>query len=105
MRYEKECVPSSREELGLELIDPLGAPLMLTSSETVGITAGHTDVSLWYVVTAERGVRINFDAEEFFGVQWFHYDDAPRSRSDPNLDRFLRKLALTTGLTRARAAP
>ena len=37
------------EELGLELTETVGAPLMLTISDTVGITAGHTDVSLWYV--------------------------------------------------------
>lgn len=82
-----------REELGLELIDPLDAPLMLTSSETVGITAGHTDVSLWYVITADRRVPLDFDAAEFHGVQWFHLSAAPLSRSDPHLDRFLRKLA------------
>lgn len=92
-----------REELGLELIDPLSVPLMLTSSETVGITAGHTDVSLWYVVAAEREVPVAFDVEEFHGVQWFHFGDAPLSRSDPHLDRFLRKLALTGRSTRSRA--
>jgi 8-oxo-dGTP pyrophosphatase MutT (NUDIX family) len=92
-----------REELGLELIDPLGVPLMLTSSETVGITAGHTDVSLWYVIAAEREVPVDFDIEEFHGVQWFHFGDAPLSRSDPHLDRFLRKLALTGRSTRSRA--
>lgn len=84
-----------REELGLALIEPLDAPLMLTTSETVGITAGHTDVSLWYVIAADRGVPVDFDAEEFYGVQWFHLSEVPLSRSDPHLDRFLRKLALT----------
>ena len=92
-----------REELGLDLIDPLDAPLMLTSSKTVGITAGHTDVSLWYVVTADRGVPVEFDAGEFHGVQWFHFDEAPLARSDPHLDRFLRKLAVTGRSIRSRA--
>jgi 8-oxo-dGTP diphosphatase len=92
-----------REELGLELIDSLGAPLMLTSSDTVGITAGHTDVSLWYVVTAERGAPVAFDTEEFYGVGWFHFSEAPLSRSDPHLGRFLRKLALTSRSARSRA--
>jgi len=68
-----------REELGLELIDPLDAPLMLTTSETVGITAGHTDVSLWYVITTDRGVPVDFDAEEFHGAQWFPFNEAPLS--------------------------
>ena len=92
-----------REELGLDLIDPLDAPLMLTSSETVGMTARHTDVSLWYVIAADRKVPMDFDAEEFYGIQWFHFDEAPLSRSDPHLDRFLRKLALANRSTRSRA--
>src|SRR5688572_26781160 len=85
-----------REELGLELADASGAPLMLTSTETVGTTAGHTDVSLWYVIDADRGVSLTFDAQEFHSVRWFHFSEAPVTRSDPHLGRFLGKLALTS---------
>jgi 8-oxo-dGTP pyrophosphatase MutT (NUDIX family) len=92
-----------REELGLELADDPGAPLMLTSTVTVGTTAGHTDVSLWYVIHADRGVSIGFDAEEFHSVRWFHFTEAPISRSDPHLARFLGKLARTSPSTRPRA--
>jgi 8-oxo-dGTP diphosphatase len=92
-----------REELGLELGGATEAPLMLTISATVGITAGHTDISLWYVVNADRGVALEFDAEEFHSVQWFHFSEAPVSRSDPHLERFLGKLALTNRSTRSRA--
>jgi len=91
-----------REELGLELADALGTPLMLTSTETVGATAGHTDVSLWYVIDADRGVPLRFDADEFHWVRWFHFSEAPVSRSDPHLPRFLGKLALTIHSTRPR---
>jgi 8-oxo-dGTP diphosphatase len=83
------------EELKLELKEPPDSPLMLTISETVGLTAGHTDVSLWYVLNGDRRAPVEFDAEEFYSVQWFHVDEAPVSRSDPHLSRFLRKLALT----------
>ena len=82
-----------REELGIEMEYPPEAPLMLTISETVGITAGHTDVSLWYVIKADRGAPLQFDTEEFHGIQWFHCSEAPLTRSDPHLGRFLRKLA------------
>jgi 8-oxo-dGTP diphosphatase len=82
-----------REELGLELAGTADAPLMLTISDTVGITAGHTDVSLWYVVNADRRVALEFDDKEFHSVQWFHFSQAPLSRSDPHLERFLSKLA------------
>lgn len=92
-----------REELGLELSAAPEAPLMLTISETVGATAGHTDVSLWYVIGADRHIALEFDAGEFHSVQWFHFDAAPASKSDPHLRRFLAKLAQTGGSTRARA--
>lgn len=91
-----------REELGLDIGKELDAPLMLTVSETVGITQGHTDVSLWYVVSADRGAALDFDAQEFHSVQWFHFSEVPLSRSDPHLGRFLRKLALTSPSTSSR---
>jgi 8-oxo-dGTP diphosphatase len=83
-----------REELGLGLDAAPGAPLMLTVSRTVGNSAGHTDVSLWYVIEADRRRALEFDAGEFHSVQWFHSREAPVSRSDPHLARFLGKLAL-----------
>lgn len=92
-----------KEELGLELEGATEAPLMLTVSETVGITAGHIDVSLWYVVAADRHASLDFDAEEFHRVQWFRIGEAPVSRSDPHLERFLRKLAVTIRPSRSRA--
>lgn len=82
-----------REELGLDLIDPPEAPLMLTVSRTVGISAGHTDVSLWYVIDADRRLALEFDSGEFHTVQWFRRSEAPVDRSDPHLARFLAKLA------------
>jgi 8-oxo-dGTP pyrophosphatase MutT (NUDIX family) len=81
------------EELKLELKELPDSPLMLTISETVGLTAGHTDVSLWYVLNGDRHAPVEFDTEEFYSVRWVHVDEAPVSRSDPHLSRFLRKLA------------
>jgi len=81
------------EELGLELPEGPKAPAMLTISETVGATAGHTDVSLWYVIGGNRHITLAFDAAEFHSVRWFHFDEVPFSRSDPHLARFLEKLA------------
>ena len=83
-----------REELGIELEQEIGPPLMITCSATVGLTAGHTDVSLWYVVNADHRRDLKFDTSEFSAVQWFSFVDAPLTRSDPHLGRFLKKLAL-----------
>lgn len=92
-----------REELALELCDALDAPLMLTISNTVGITHGHTDVSLWYVINADRHAALEFDATEFHSVRWFHFSEAPISRSDPHLGRFLAKLARMSPSMRSHA--
>ena len=81
-----------REELGFEPTHEIAAPLMITCTTTVGLTAGHTDVSLWYVVFAGKDQRLTYDENEFNGIQWFAYPDAPLERSDPHLGRFIRKL-------------
>jgi 8-oxo-dGTP pyrophosphatase MutT (NUDIX family) len=85
-----------REELGIELENEIGPPLMVTSSVTVGLTAGHTDISLWYVVNADHRQALLFDQSEFFAVRWFVFAEAPLSRSDPHLGRFLKKLTTTS---------
>jgi 8-oxo-dGTP diphosphatase len=80
------------EELGFAAPHPIEAPLFVTASMTVGLTAGHTDVSLWYVVRASRDQPIQFDEREFQGVRWFAFDEVPFERADPHLKRFLAKL-------------
>ncbi len=80
-----------REELGFAASHAIGAPLLVTCTETVGLTAGHTDVSLWYVVQAERAQALVFDVSEFNAVQWFDFADVPFARSDPHLRRFIAK--------------
>ena len=82
-----------KEELGFAPAHALLPPLMLTVTETVGLTAGHTDVSLWYVVEASRAQPIVFDQSEFHAGRWFPLDQAPLDRSDPHLGRFISKLA------------
>jgi hypothetical protein len=67
--------------------------LMLTCSTTVGRTPGHTDVSLWYVVKSDRHRSLQWSSDEFNAVRWFGLTDAPVTRSDPHLGRFLRKYA------------
>lgn len=82
-----------QEELGLTTTAAhVGPPRMVTVTETVGMTAGHTDVSLWYVVAGSRETQVTYDAGEFNQVSWFRFADAPVHRTDPNLHRFLAKL-------------
>lgn len=81
-----------REELGFAPAHEIAAPLMVTCTVTVGVSSGHTDVSLWYVVRTNRGQAMTYDAQEFNAVRWFRYSELPLARSDPHLERFVRKL-------------
>ena len=86
-----------QEELGFACAHPIGAPVFVTASTTVGLTAGHTDVSLWYLIHARRSAPIVFDETEFVQVCWFHVDDVPLARAEPHLPRFLAKLQQSGG--------
>lgn len=89
----KETVTrEAKEELAIQAEFIGEAPLFLTITETVGKSAGHRDVSLWYVLKGDRTRNYWFDRSEFTSIQWFQRDGAPVDRSDPNLGRFLKKL-------------
>src|SRR5215510_10642645 len=64
-----------REELGFSPAHEIAAPLMVTCTTTVGMAAGHTDVSLWYVVSATRDQDLSYDEQEFSGVRWFGFSE------------------------------
>lgn len=82
------------EELSMEAEFVSDTPVFLTVTQTVGATAGHTDVSLWYVIKGEAGAAYDFDRNEFHEVKWFHRSELPEGRSEPNLKRFLQKVVV-----------
>lgn len=70
-------------------------PFFITQTVTVGKTAGHTDVSLWYVLSADSEKEIIYDPGEFNGYKWFAFNDildADISKFDPHMHRFTTKL-------------
>jgi 8-oxo-dGTP diphosphatase len=81
-----------KEELDLVAPHPINAPAMLTITTTVGLTAGHTDVSFWYVIKADRSQPIKYDEREFVSIRWFRFNEVPFERADPHMKRFLAKL-------------
>lgn len=84
-----------QEELNIAADFASSDPLFITQTVTVGMTAGHTDVSLWYVLKADSNCEIAYDPEEFNGYRWFGYDEilgADISTLDPHMHRFSRKL-------------
>jgi 8-oxo-dGTP diphosphatase len=84
-----------QEELYMpaEFIDK--KPLFITQTVTVGKTAGHTDVSLWYMLKADSAKEIKYDPGEFNGYKWFDYEEILNtdiSKFDPHMHRFAKKL-------------
>ena len=84
----RECF----EELKIEAEFWKNDPIFLTSTKTVGLTAGHADVSLWYVLKGSHRGVYQFDPEEFTAIQWFNLDEIPYERSDLHMQRFINKL-------------
>ena len=89
------------EELGLEATFLADGPVFLTVTETVGRTAGHTDVSLWYLLAGDPSRALSIDRSEFLEARWFRPQAMPFERCDPELQRFVAKLTdRSTGLFR-----
>lgn len=80
-----------KEELGVSLTLLQPDPVFLTVTETVGTTAGHIDVSFWYVYKCCSSVNFTEDKEEFHDIRWFLLDELPKE-TDPHLERFCQKL-------------
>jgi 8-oxo-dGTP diphosphatase len=94
------------EELGLTGDDAaLGKrAVFLTVTRTVGVDAGHTDVSLWFVLDSRREHALTPDQGEFHRVRWWSPGELRRadaSRFDPHFFRFLRKLDQQRSATRS----
>jgi 8-oxo-dGTP pyrophosphatase MutT (NUDIX family) len=91
------------EELGFSCPHPVQAPVMVTCTPTTGLTAGHIDVSLWYVVLASQKQPLKYDNSEFSGVRWFPFFDIPFERADPHMGRFIAKLKTNLSIARTSA--
>ena len=83
------------EELG---IDPPGRlsdrPVFLSSTVTVGVDSGHTDVSLWFPIALRSDEQLHIDRTEFRSVRWWSPEEiyaAPPAAFDPALGRFIAK--------------
>lgn len=70
-------------------------PFFITVTETVGLTPGHTDVSLWYILQGNAHEFIEFDKREFNDIEWFSFKEILEMDPvifDPHMHRFTRKL-------------
>ncbi len=83
------------EELNIPADFIFDKPLFITQTTTVNIGAGHTDVSLWYLLSGDSEAEIIYDKNEFNGYKWFDYAeifDTDVTKLDPHMHRFLNKL-------------
>lgn len=70
-------------------------PFFITVTQTVGLTAGHTDVSLWYLLRGDMHDPLTFDRSEFTDMNWFSFGEILDSHPaifDPHMQRFTKKL-------------
>lgn len=89
----------AREELGIQanFVELPPRPAFLTVKVTKGADAGHTDVSLWFLLSGQRGMELVPDRSEFHGIDWWTPERILASgpaRCDPNYPRFLAKVGL-----------
>ena len=86
------------EELGLAIDFWAGAgsePFFVTRTRTQGRSAGHVDISLWYVFATDETVSYDPDPGEFADTRWWpmaDITDRPGARFDPHLPRFAAKV-------------
>lgn len=71
-------------------------PFFVTVTQTVGLTPGHTDVSLWYLLRGSIHDKLRYDRSEFTDVEWYTFSEIIETDPlifDPHLQRFTAKLA------------
>jgi 8-oxo-dGTP diphosphatase len=92
----REC----REELGFDptFVDESERPSFVTVTTTIGLDAGHIDVSLWFVCAGRVDMSMTTDATEFRAARWWSPDEvaaADAHRFDPHFQRFMAKVTPT----------
>jgi 8-oxo-dGTP diphosphatase len=87
----------AKEELGIDAVLRMARPMMATRVNTIGISAGHMDVCLWYVVDGDRQAPMTFSDEEFNTVRWFQYSELPQENIEPDMQRFVQKFYGASG--------
>jgi 8-oxo-dGTP diphosphatase len=85
-------VREMREEFGLEAEFLLENPAFLALAETVGPTAGHIDVGMWFLVRGDCTKLPEFDLKEFRSIKWCSLAEIAKLRTDRNMERFLSKM-------------
>lgn len=84
---KRECI----EELNVSLPLLTSQPFFLSLHHTECSDTTHEDVVLWYVLEGDSKKNYDFDAQEFFQIQWYALDQIPYAKADLHIKRFLEK--------------
>lgn len=71
-------------------------PFFITSNRTVGLTPGHVDISLWYLLRGNVYEHLHYDKSEFYDTEWYTFREILESDPaifDTHLQRFTQKVA------------
>lgn len=91
-------IREAREEFGIQatFLGNNDKPFFVTVTKTRGLTPGHTDVSLWYLLRGSIHDTAQYDRSEFTDVEWYTLEEIEHTDPlifDPHLQRFAAKLA------------
>lgn len=94
---KQTVIREAQEEIGQKAVFLRGneKPFFLTVTETVGLTPGHVDVSLWYLLRGSIHDDLQFERREFHDMTWYSFDEILESHPaifDPHMHRFTQKL-------------
>lgn len=84
-----------QEELGVSAKFISEKPFFITINETINIDAGHTDVSLWFLLQGEFHAVFDYDEEEMSDLKWFSFAGdwtTTSAQFNPYMHRFIKKL-------------
>ncbi|HWY79386.1 MAG TPA: NUDIX hydrolase [Candidatus Sulfotelmatobacter sp.] len=94
---KKTVMREMKEEIFIQAEFIQNTPFFLTVTRTVNCDAGHTDVSLWYLLKGNSSKKLQYDAREINGYKWLTLEDATSAdivQFDPHFHRFVKKLLL-----------
>lgn len=86
-----------REEFGIPAVFLRNnrKPFFVTKTQTGGLTPGHTDISLWYLLHGSIHDTPRYDRTEFTDVEWYTTDEILETDPvifDTHMHRFTAKL-------------
>lgn len=90
-------IREAKEELSMPAVFFKGdtRPFFATVNTTGGLTPGHVDVSLWYILRGSVLDFVRYDKSEFTDVEWFNFEEILEMDPvifDKHMRRFVYKL-------------